>query len=637
MFFRFWKFCISLALLSKLSFCVNQFGDIGEEHDLDDLITKRFQINHVGPGSNASSSSDIQQNNSTKEDGFLVQNFSGDIDRRQADTLDSILQTVLNNLSKTETFTVQHFSGDDENSTKVDSINHGYGSGFLANELHELTPGKVSGTDAQSVESTGMDTTSLDSYGISGSGDSELPGDSESNTPPDLTEHDSLQNSIFPLNEQSNTDISVKNGAQNTIFKSLAGVESSRSEPLKSKKSTVEKTVDPGTLNFLPKLQNKETLKFLDSVNSNRRKPISKTLAREQAVRFVKFFRDGVTLNVAERKRSYVPTASNIQRSNRPRNEIQFFTSRFHTPRKTSMQEIFKRDHIEIHKNIRKLANMYKGNSLLSDLSKMTNQWRGYNDNRRLDSNPVWMKFLRDAMRPHEMLNMNADNRQRLLGYMYRPSNGNKDTMLAKDGKLFKKVGSINIKPGEIQAHFMNDLHKKQSMYATPGIKPHPFVNPQSHATQPNTQATQPNYKPSYNVQTFQSVQQHPPQMTPYSNYPPQQFWTQPKTRQSQLYPHINGINSCLPENSLCDAGHDEQCCGPASFCIDYWGTGKCISMSKNPELNDHRNTYKMWNNLNAKRQFNRMLNQVKNEISLYGFQKKLSDILNTAKFSKKK
>ena len=59
--------------------------------------------------------------------------------------------------------------------------------------------------------------------------------------------------------------------------------------------------------------------------------------------------------------------------------------------------------------------------------------------------------------------------------------------------------------------------------------------------------------------------------------------------------------------------------------------------MNKNPDFHDHTNVYKMWNNLNAKSQFNGMLNQVKNEISSYGYQKKLSDILNTAKFSKKK
>ena len=53
----------------------------------------------------------------------------------------------------------------------------------------------------------------------------------------------------------------------------------------------------------------------------------------------------------------------------------------------------------------------------------------------------------------------------------------------------------------------------------------------------------------------------------------------------------------CLDENSLCDIGHDGQCCGHATYCVDYWGVGKCLAFLK-PDKYDSLPTRINRNNL---------------------------------------
>ena len=49
---------------------------------------------------------------------------------------------------------------------------------------------------------------------------------------------------------------------------------------------------------------------------------------------------------------------------------------------------------------------------------------------------------------------------------------------------------------------------------------------------------------------------------------------------------HYVPDGQCLDENALCDIGHHEQCCGFASYCVDYWGVGKCLAYKK-PDIYD--------------------------------------------------
>ena len=63
----------------------------------------------------------------------------------------------------------------------------------------------------------------------------------------------------------------------------------------------------------------------------------------------------------------------------------------------------------------------------------------------------------------------------------------------------------------------------------------------------------------------------------------------------------------CLPENSLCDVGHDDQCCGHATFCVDYWGVGKCLAFIK-PSYYDMHDAYRIARNKNYKAYYNNWL-----------------------------
>ena len=109
-------------------------------------------------------------------------------------------------------------------------------------------------------------------------------------------------------------------------------------------------------------------------------------LEKDEAVRFAKVFRDGTYGEVSNQK-----SVANIESK---RNEIvpppSSPTTEHHQP---SIQEIFKRDHIQIHHNIAKLAKKFKKNNLLKDLSTITKD-----DGKT--PNHVWEKFLRDAIEP---------------------------------------------------------------------------------------------------------------------------------------------------------------------------------------------------------------------------------------------
>ena len=101
----------------------------------------------------------------------------------------------------------------------------------------------------------------------------------------------------------------------------------------------------------------------------------------------------------------------------------------------------------------------------------------------------------------------------------------------------------------------------------------------------------------------------------------------QPPLSRSYAYHTLNGVNGCLPENARCESGHDEQCCGGQSYCVNYWGSGKCVSFVPT-DTSDRTNPSKMLKNLNAKSNFNAMLNQVKNELSTYVYHRKVGDVL---------
>lgn len=78
------------------------------------------------------------------------------------------------------------------------------------------------------------------------------------------------------------------------------------------------------------------------------------------------------------------------------------------------------------------------------------------------------------------------------------------------------------------------------------------------------------------------------------------------------LYPISYHIppGKCLPDGSLCDKGHDEQCCGASAFCQDYWGISKCVAYSK-VTPNDIHNPSKIQENRLLKYFYKQMLTKV--------------------------
>eukprot|EP00794_Sanderia_malayensis_P014522 gene14522-16028_t len=68
--------------------------------------------------------------------------------------------------------------------------------------------------------------------------------------------------------------------------------------------------------------------------------------------------------------------------------------------------------------------------------------------------------------------------------------------------------------------------------------------------------------------------------MYPYFHWLQAQQQQQQQQITVQQY-HTQPVGKCLEENSLCDIGHDEQCCGHATYCVDYWGVGKCLAFTR--------------------------------------------------------
>ncbi|XP_065061613.1 uncharacterized protein LOC135688605 isoform X2 [Rhopilema esculentum] len=66
----------------------------------------------------------------------------------------------------------------------------------------------------------------------------------------------------------------------------------------------------------------------------------------------------------------------------------------------------------------------------------------------------------------------------------------------------------------------------------------------------------------------------------------PYYHWANTQPAPPKPLVHTVQDGQCFDENSLCDVGHDEQCCGHASYCVDYWGVGKCLAY-KQPDIYD--------------------------------------------------
>lgn len=107
-------------------------------------------------------------------------------------------------------------------------------------------------------------------------------------------------------------------------------------------------------------------------------------------------------------------------------------------------------------------------------------------------------------------------------------------------------------------------------------------------------------------------------------------FAARQSAQQTNTYHPPNGLTGCLAENARCEKGHDEQCCGSESYCVNYWGAGKCVAFRATVP-SDRNNPYKMMANLNAKNNFNSMLNKVKNELSSFAYHRKTGDVLKMA------
>eukprot|EP00112_Aurelia_sp_Birch-Aquarium-sp1_P024369 Seg768.9 transcript_id=Seg768.9/GoldUCD/mRNA.D3Y31 product="hypothetical protein" protein_id=Seg768.9/GoldUCD/D3Y31 len=81
----------------------------------------------------------------------------------------------------------------------------------------------------------------------------------------------------------------------------------------------------------------------------------------------------------------------------------------------------------------------------------------------------------------------------------------------------------------------------------------------------------------------------------------------QQQQQQQKPLQHAVPPGQCLDENSVCDVGHDEQCCGFATYCIDYWGVGKCLAF-KQPVSYDKTIPARIHRNNLYKAQMRRML-----------------------------
>lgn len=400
------------------------FGDVGEEHDLDDLITKKFAIPHPGEVGDDSKIASTEKhstlgeedvishhNSTTFGDGSATEasggvGSSGAFPFYEATDDDFVHEITMLNKSSTSP---QHPSSmlldnagarvlsldDKETAIDDDTINHAQG---VVREMEEEA-------GSNSLLSSGENgITQIEPKHYSGDGD---PGG---------------------IDSDSNYDQHYKVPTQNSISKkstilteSISAEEESKHQP-----PTERSNFRGNIINLNLKQTFEEQLR-------------SRNIAREEAVRFAKYFRDGVSTNkkLVNKKRFEIPRPSPMLHHGQ-RNKVL---------RGPTIQEIFKRDRIQIHKSIEQLADKYKHNTLLSDLSKVTGKdWMDYKDGGKDMQNPVWMKFLKDAIEPKQRASdMNAENRQKLLGYMYKPNwswrNQHQD-VLSQGNIIYHKVRS---------------------------------------------------------------------------------------------------------------------------------------------------------------------------------------------------
>lgn len=271
----------------------------------------------------------------------------------------------------------------------------------LQNENVENEDGVASGSGS------GTDETGEEASEINQSNDTENLDD----------QSESTQNSIDQSAASRKDNINQSESTQNSIDQSAD--------------STKKNTITTEKLHLLQKINEQKTEQQM----------IARNLEREKAVNFAKFFRDGTTgvVSGAQSKRNQIAVKTLQSSSIRPSSAVaavegygrrNLISYQQVIP---SVDEIFKRDRIQIHKNLAKLSAKYKdSNPLLKDLSKFTSD----------DApNPIWKKFLHDAKSA-----VAITKRQNLLGYMFKPSttassnNNNKGAMFVAGNHLYKKV-----------------------------------------------------------------------------------------------------------------------------------------------------------------------------------------------------
>lgn len=276
------------------------------------------------------------------------------------------------------------------------------------------------------------------------------------------------------------------------------------------------------------------------------------------------------------------------------------------------------------------LSSKYRNNSLLNDLSKVTMKWTGYkaiDAIKQGSSPPTWMTFLKGAMQPKVVTKDKHHSKQLKSDKKMQDSKKFKSLPLKKESDLIpegsRKVLGISAQKRKIKAALLKKKKEKEEDENKETEEeidlPQEVINVTVSRPPP-----QPYQYPMYPPYQYQYLQPQQPQSSPLQqpqSPPPQQpqqvFIPQPgvipwnynhaeklpdgRTRPA-LYPIAKHIptGKCLPESSLCDKGHDEECCGAATFCVDFWGISKCLAFRRQ-SLDDLHNLYQIRNNMNYK------------------------------------
>ncbi|XP_057304842.1 uncharacterized protein LOC130641859 [Hydractinia symbiolongicarpus] len=284
------------------------------------------------------------------------------------------------------------------------------------------------------------------------------------------------------------------------------------------------------------------------------------------------------------------------------------------------------------------LSSKYRNNSLLNDLSKVTMKWTGYkaiDAIKQGSSAPTWMTFLKGAMQPKVVIKDEHHSKQLKSVKKLQDPKKSKSLSLKKESNIIpdvsRKILGISAEKRKIKAAQMKkkkDEEEDENKENEEDIdSPQEVIN--VTVSRPPPQPYQyPPYQP-YQYQYFQPQQPQPPPLQQPQSPPMQQPQSPPLQQPQQvfipqpgvipwnynhaeklpdgrirpaLYPIAKHIptGKCLPESSLCDKGHDEQCCGAATFCVDFWGISKCLAFRRQ-SLDDLHNLYQIRNNINYK------------------------------------